>query len=292
MKKDKIPLYDVVIPFHPKDTYTLERCISSIRTYAKRAGTIFVVSEGGILPAEVTVSPNVVCIDDAIFPFNIYDVQARIRSRKNSQGWYFQQLVKLYCFSVIPFLRKRALVINSDFELIAPIDFVSPDGKYIYMDWCNKHSPVLFGHAKTVLGADFKRAYYGRSGITDCAVFDREIVDSLLSAIEKNNRGRSAWMVLLEAVNPQDKDGMGMSEYDLVFNWASIHFQERILLRRLIAENYIKIDYSHRYSDNENEPGYFRKKYDFFKLLSATITLARNRPKRDIVQYLGMKFEV
>jgi hypothetical protein len=183
---------------------------------------------------------------------------------------------------------------NSDCELLQDIEFVTPDGQQFYMDWSYRSIPPFYRHAKEVLGSELTPTPHRRSGPTDHMIFDRDIVEDFLATIERLHNKRPAWMVILEAVHPDDKDAYGMSEYELVFNWASTHFPERVLLRKLPADTHMKVHgafvpLSEQYAI---DVGYFRQKYDTMKLLVAVLKLARNRPARPTVEYMNMKFTV
>lgn len=230
------PLYDVVIPFHPKDIDNLPKCIAGLRANAVRVGKIFLVSET-IPPVEILRSAppdQITWIPESIYPFTLSDVQAIVQSTKGRQGWYFQQLLKLYCFRVIPEIRSAALIFDSDIILKRPTEFFSKSGGIVLFDYSEQYNAPYYKHAARVLGPKFKKAYTYKSGITDHMLVKRDIMEELLVAIEaKAGSAMPAWRALLEAVSPADKDGSGLSEFELYFNWALNYHKSSHRLRKL-----------------------------------------------------------
>ena len=224
------PLYDIVIPYHPKDTNVLGRCVDHLLQNALRAGTIFLVSaEDPGLAAH----PRVCWVPEATtFPFQLSEVQAILQSEKR-QGWYFQQLLKLYCFRAIPGIRSTTLLFDSDILLLRPTEFLSKSGMVAFFDYSEQYYSAYYKHAKRVLGDKWKKMSTYRSGICDHMIVRRDIMEGLLKAIEAHAGGQPAWKALIQAVAPADKDGSGMSEFELYFNWALRFHPQTHRLRKL-----------------------------------------------------------
>ena len=213
-------LFDAVIPFHPKDAIVLPYCIASLRANAIGLRNIYVISEenpeeeGAIWISET--SPS--------FPFTKASVQAILGSTNGREGWYYQQLLKLYAYRVIPGCLPRLLLFDSDIVLNRPTLFVDASGVAIF-DISVQEVPEYFEHAQRVLGPTFKRVISDTkvSGIADHMLVQAHILDDLLSRIEAH-AGRPAWEALIAAVDPACKDKSGMSEFEIYFNFALQHY--------------------------------------------------------------------
>jgi hypothetical protein len=236
--------YDVVVPYHPKDAPILPLCIQSLRRFAQRAGTIYVVSaEKPAAFGKLEALGGVKWIPESAYPISIEDVQAVLQSQKGRQGWYYQQFLKLYCFDAIPDLRDKVLLFDSDVVLYKRIEFIGPTGA-IKIDWSQQYNKPYFEHAEALLGQKFKRVRKGFSGIVDHIMTTREIVTDLLTTVERLH-GRPAWMVMLELLPARDREGAGFSEYELLFNWTFMYFAQKAQLRKLVWDYEIRVFHHH-----------------------------------------------
>ena len=204
--------YDIVIPFHSKDAAILPYCIAGIRHHLSGVRCIFVISAAD--PEE----DGVEWIPEHLFPFPIGAVQEKINSADRA-GWYLQQLLKLYCFRIIPGILDRVLLFDSDIIVCRPIEFIDTSGNHLLDVSEDQQHEAYFDHACAVLGDRFERFHERLSGITDHMMVYRPVMEAMLRDIESYT-GREAWIAVLEAVDPSRKDGSGGSEYELYFNYA------------------------------------------------------------------------
>jgi hypothetical protein len=226
------PAYDVVVPYHPKDAPILPLCIKSLRSFAARAATIYIVSaEEPAAFGELQALGDVKWIPESAYPISIEDVQAILQSKKGRQGWYYQQFLKLYCFDAIPGLRDTVLLFDSDLVLYRRIEFVGAGG-VLKFDWSRQYNPPYFEHMARLLGPRSKRLNMKCSGIVDHIMTTREIVTDLLRTVE-HIHGKYAWKAILELLPPRDREGSGFSEYELLFNWTFIYFPKKAQMRKL-----------------------------------------------------------
>jgi hypothetical protein len=225
MAAGESPPFDAVIPFHAKDAEVLPYCISGLRRYAKGLRHIYVVSK------EQPDEDDILWIPETLFPFSKADVATVIQSTNGREGWYFQQLLKMYAFEVIADILPHVLLFDSDCVVCKPISFFDAEGR-ILLDWSDtgRHSPY-FAHARAVMGDLFREVHPDRSGITDHMMVHRPVMQGLLYKIEQ--RGGQAWRILLEAVEPAHRNLSGMSEYEIYFNYALTWFAEEYALRQL-----------------------------------------------------------
>jgi hypothetical protein len=231
MESPNPPRYDILIPAHPKDFKILQPCIESLQRYAAGAGTIWIVSASQP-PAAVADSQRLRWIPESVFPFQLSDVRTALGVTNGREGWYFQQLVKLYCFRVLPELREKVLLFDADTVLQRPVEFVSPSGSTVFMDWTEIQHAPYFRHAAAAVGPKWKRPFSVYSGVTDHMVVRKDLMESLLRAVEAHT-GQPAWKGLLATVSPTQAPKSGMSEYELYFNWAFTQDRPRHRLRQL-----------------------------------------------------------
>jgi hypothetical protein len=176
---------------------------------------------------------DAIWISEAVFPFSKTDVRSIIRSTNGREGWYYQQLLKLYIFRHIPGILPRALLYDSDLIMCRPIEFVSQDGKAL-LSWSPPQgNKAYFVHAKAVLREQFIHVHPDKCGITDHMMVSREILEELLEKIEGMHGGHTAWRVMLEAVEPALWNKQGMSEYEIYFNYALLWHGDKHILRDL-----------------------------------------------------------
>ena len=220
--------FDAVIPFHPKDSSVLPYCILGLRQNAKALRNIYIVSA-----EEPEDLEEATWIPEAAFPFSKEDVGSIIRSTNGREGWYYQQLVKLYVFRQIPDILPHVLLFDSDLVMCRPIEFICPEGKALFSWSPPQGHKAYFTHAKTVLHDQFIHVHPDKCGITDHMLVYRPILEEMLQKIEAIHGGTPAWRVLLEAVAPGDWNYSGMSEYEIYFNYALTWHSEKYSLRHL-----------------------------------------------------------
>jgi hypothetical protein len=221
-----MPSYDVCIPFHPKDLMILEYCIPSIRQHLPGAKNIYVVSKE---------NPN---LDDAqwipesCYPFTLEDVGTIIKD-KNRVGWYFQQLLKLYCYRVLPSQSNNILILDSDVIIKKPIEFFNEE-KILLAISPEDHKPY-FTHMEKVLPGLTKQTEH--SGIVHHIMTNRYHMEEILSKMEEIHR-EPAWKALLLCVDPKDYPQSGMADYEIYFNYCLKYHPEKYQIRILPFGNF------------------------------------------------------
>jgi len=217
--------FDVLIPYHEKDSSILPFCIQSIQQYAEGVKTIYVVSANDPDVEDVTWFP------ESRLPFTKDDVAKYITCSKRI-GWYYQQLIKLYLYEYLP-TANNVLILDSDVILRKPISFFTADGRICLAPNDENHLPY-FTHMEKLIPGLTKLTPY--SGVSHHMMTSREHIHKLLSHIERIH-GRPAWIALLELVDPAHHDGSGMSEYEILFNYCLMLFPDKYILRPLIIDN-------------------------------------------------------
>jgi hypothetical protein len=224
---DKTHIIDAFVPLHPKDLDMLPYCVIGLRKNVKELRNIYVVSEEN--PEDID---DIIWVPESRFPFSIKDVAVYIKSTNKREGWYFQQLLKMYAFRVIEGCANNLLLFDADCVICRPISFF--DENRALLDWTDEqiHLPY-FEHASKVLKDVFVRVDSSKSGITDHMLVHRDIMEEILQQIEE---GGNAWQILLEAVDPAQWDKSGMSEYEIYYNYVLKWYPDQYSLRKLTRE--------------------------------------------------------
>ena len=219
------PPFDAVIPFHPKDADVLPYCIAGLSKNTAGLRNIYVISKED--PEE-----DVIWVPEASFSFSLTDVASIIQSTNGREGWYFQQLLKLYAFRTIPDILPHVLLFDADCIMCRPVEFFQ-DGKILF-DWGEKQGhEAYFTHARAIMGDLFQHVDPEKSGITDHMMVHQPIMESLLQKIETRGKMLPAWRIFLEAVAADLRNLSGMSEYEIYYNYALTWFAEQHGLREL-----------------------------------------------------------
>ena len=218
--------YDVLIPYHAKDSSILPFCVQSIRQYAEGAGTIYVVS------AEDPEVDDITWFPESRIPFTKDDV-ARYITCPSRIGWYYQQLIKLCLYDYLPTAAAHVLLIDSDIILRKPMKFFTSDGRTCLAPNDEYHEPYFTHMTKLIPGLTKITPY---SGVSHHMMTSREDVQHLLIHIERLH-GLPAWIAMLEFVAVADHGGSGMSEYEILFNYCLSFFPDKYVLRLLIIDN-------------------------------------------------------
>jgi hypothetical protein len=221
-------LYDVVVPFHKKDSLILPYCILSLKQNAKGLGKIFIVS------AEDPEEEGCEWVSETAFPFTKEDVVSYIPDTSRT-GWYFQQLLKLSVFNVIKTDKPYILISDSDCIMKKPVSFFE-DGHPVFAKGLTEYTQPYFIHMNKVIPG-LGRQIPEVTGVTHHSLFSREIITELLLKIESLHK-TSWWKALLINVSP-DSYFCGMAEYELYFNYCLKYHPDLYKLRPLKMEGVI-----------------------------------------------------
>jgi len=171
-------------------------------------------------------------IDERIFPFSI---DTMFEDNKERNGWYLQQLLKMYAGIVIPDISPIYLVIDCDVFFFQPTSFLSDNGKFLlttsYLPEDAYHRPY-FSHMNR-LHPSLNR-YYNKSGIAHHFLFHREILRELFQMVENYyNNQEPFWRLFFMAVDPKEYKYSGASEYEIYFQYLIRFHSDKIMVRSL-----------------------------------------------------------
>ena len=177
---------------------------------------------------------NCLVIDEKIFPFTIDNV-AQFHGKLTRNGWYLQQLLKLYAGFIIPNILDRYLVIDSDTFFLKQTIFIN-DNKCLYAFGKEYHSPY-FRHMK-LLHPSLTRFNDSMSGICHHMMFEKKYLLELFTLVENfSTTNQKFYEIFLNSVAPNDYNDSGASEYEIYFNFILLYHFNDITIRQLMWKN-------------------------------------------------------
>lgn len=222
-------MFDIVIPLGPNDLQNIEKQIECTRTNVIGFRNIYIIT-----PIANFVCPGAITIDESIFPFA--DQIALYHGKDGRNGWYLQQLIKLYAGLVVPGILDRYLVIDADTFFLKPTPFINSENQCQY-NFGREYHCHYFDHMRK-LHPDFVRVYE-LSGICHHMMFETRFVKEIMQLV-----GEPFWVVFLEKVEPWLRHGIGSgaSEYELYFNYVCKYHMDEIEVRELAWDNVRVLD--------------------------------------------------
>jgi len=219
LKKFRISVFafDVVVPLGPNDVDRIDQQLDHVRRNVVGCRHIYVISSQPLTTHKARV------IDERAFPFSIEDV-ANVLGKSGRNGWYLQQLIKLYAGLVIPELSDTYLVVDADTFFLRPTRFFD-SGMPLY-NTGDEYHPPYFEHMARMHPSFVRRS--PRSGICHHMLFNRDIVFEMMSLIDG-----PFWVKFLECVDPTEMEKSGASEYEMYFHYILGHHHEKIQIRPL-----------------------------------------------------------
>lgn len=224
-------LYDIVIPLGPSDSHQINDQLSfTIQNIIGYRNIYLICYDTSIK----IIDKNIIIVDEKSFPFTIKDVE-KYHSKHERNGWYLQQLLKLYAGLIIPGILERYLIIDADTYFLKPTVFVE-DNKCLYNTSGEYHIPY-FQHMLELYPSMEKQIQ--ESGICHHMIFEKEYVKRLFAMVEdyhnnhNSDNNKKFWQIFLEKVNPIDFIYSGASEYELYLNYMLKYHKEKITIRKL-----------------------------------------------------------
>jgi hypothetical protein len=214
-------MFDIVIPVGPNDKYIIDKQIEYTKKNIIGYRNIFLICY------DHTISINgCTTINENIFPFTLETV-SKYHGKLSRNGWYLQQLLKLYAGITIPDILDKYLVIDSDTFFLKPTTFIE-NNTCLYNFGTEYHLPY-FNHMSKLDGSLIK-VDSSKSGICHHMIFETQYIKELIRKIE-NNHNDTFYNVFLKLVT--DIHGSGASEYEIYFNYMLIYHVDKIKIRKL-----------------------------------------------------------
>ena len=224
---DTSMLFDVVIPIGPHDISKIHMQIEHTKKNIVGHRNIYIV------PYDPKIQINgCITIEEGLFPFSKNTV-IQYHGKSGRNGWYLQQLLKLYAGSVIPGILGRYLVIDSDTFFLKPTHFICNQSKKCLYNYSTEyHAPYLI-HMNQ-LHPTLDRKLKGVSGICHHMMFETKYINELFELVEKqHHNSKPFYQLFLENVDTKHKLLSGASEYEIYFNYMLLYHENQMLIRPL-----------------------------------------------------------
>ena len=171
-------MFDVVIPLGPNDVKRFGQQLEHTLKYVIGYRRIYVVAFD---PAAITsyndyndsVDEQVIVVPESVFPFSKNTVSV-YHGANSRNGWYFQQLLKMYAWNYLDGLLDRYLVVDADTFFVNPTRFETTDGKCLYNFAREYHLPYFEHMAR--MSPVFTRTYE-LSGICHHMLFNKHYIN-------------------------------------------------------------------------------------------------------------------
>ncbi len=203
----------------PNDYQNIYAHISYCKKNIKDYRNIYIITA-----IELNIEDTIV-INEKSFPFKKEDIN--IRADRNK--WYFQQLLKLYSFT-IPGILDNYLVIDADTFFIKETEFFE-NGIPLY-NIGTEYNQDYFTHNQ-LLHPTFTRASE-HSGICHHMMFNKFYIQEIFQLVSPEDPD-SFWKVWISKVNPTHWSGA--SEYELYFHFMMKYHNDKIKIRPLKWDN-------------------------------------------------------
>ena len=228
--------FDIVIPLGPNERKNIFKQIEYTKKNVVGYRNIYIITNNydNLQIDECKI------IDENIFPFKMSDIAsyfAQYNGKCNRNGWYLQQLLKLYVGFIVDELLDNYLILDSDVFFLKNIEFYK-DSKYIFTTSNENHKPYFKHMAK--LHPSFTKKI-DNSGISHHMIFNKLFIKEIFDLVESNHK-KPFWLVFLESVDEHKNHTInaiesGASEYELYFNYMIQNHNDLIIIRNLNWQN-------------------------------------------------------
>jgi hypothetical protein len=235
-------LFDIVIPLGPNDENIIKKQIIYTKKNIIGYRNIYIISSISNFNIEgcITISEN-------IFPFSKKTVED-LHGKSFRNGWYLQQLLKLYAGFCIEGILERYLVIDCDTIFLKPTTFIQNDNKCMY-NYGDENYIVYFNHMNK-LNKDFTKQIPDKSGICHHMMFEKKYIKEIIDKVELNPEHNNSPFYIIFLSNVTEITGSGASEYELYFNYIVKEHSDKIIIRKLKWSNIKRIHFNNNYDDD------------------------------------------
>jgi FkbM family methyltransferase len=228
-------IFDIVIPLGPSDLEIIDKQIEYTKKNIVGYRKIYIVSYDDSLQIE-----GCSVVSEKIFPFSIKTVE-HYHGKQDKNGWYLQQLLKLYSGLVIHDILDKYLVIDCDTFFIKPTTFYE-NNKCLF-NYGTEYWVPYFIHMNK-LHEDLIKMDKTKSGICHHMMFETQYIKEIIEKVEIKHNAPFYDVFLKYAIIP---NGSGASEYEIYFNYMLKFHSDKIKIRPLKWANVNNLSYL--YSD-------------------------------------------
>ena len=218
--------FDIVVIVGPNDIKTINKQIGYTKKNIINYRNIYLICYDDSLKID-----GCITISEKTFPFSL-DTVAIYHGKRKRNGWYLQQLLKLYTGVIIPNILDKYLVIDADTYFLNPVTFYE-NGKGLYNYGTEYHKPYFIHMEK--LHPELKKIDNNKSGICHHMFFETKYINELFNMVESKHNNEKFYDIFLK--NVIDHDGSGASEYEIYFNYMLYKHPNNIKIRKLNWDN-------------------------------------------------------
>lgn len=218
-------IFDIVISVGPNDKDIIHKQIEFTKKNIIGYRNIYLIcyNPNIIIDGCITINEN-------IFPF-LQENVSKIHGQLNRNGWYLQQLLKMYALIIIPGILDKCLVIDADTFFLKPTTFIK-NNKCLYNFGSEYHKPYFKHMLK--LDEELIKVYNNKSGICHHMMFEKIYINKLINKIEKKHNDKF-YNIFLKMVT--DVNNSGASEYEIYFNYMFKNYIDKVEIRELKWSN-------------------------------------------------------
>ena len=203
-------MFDIVIPVGPNDKDIIYRQIEFTKKNIIGYRNIYLICY----------DPNIIIdgcitINETIFPFSLETV-SKMHGQLTRNGWYLQQLLKLYALVIIPEILDKCLVIDADTFFLKPTLFIK-NNKCLYNFGLQYHKPYFEHMLK--LDKELIKVDKLKSGICHHMMFEKKYINKLINKIEEQHNDKF-YNIFLKIVT--DFNESGASEYEISVSYTHL----------------------------------------------------------------------
>lgn len=239
-------LFDIVLPIGPNDIDNYEQILEQI-AHTKR--NVLGYRKIYIITTRDVEIDGCIVVHENSFPFTIRTV-AELHGKNERNGWYLQQLLKLYAGFVLPDILDRYLVIDIDTFFMKPTRFVDDEHRCLYNPGTEFHVNYFIHMEK--LHPTLKRMFENYSGISHHMIFETKIINTLFEMVQdyhsRNGSYEPFWKLFLTMVTERDREfpHSGASEYEIYFNYVLQYHANKVVIRPLKRSDVKVIDFTNQ----------------------------------------------
>tara|TARA_B100000902_G_scaffold391200_1_gene441464 strand:+ start:1308 stop:2165 length:858 start_codon:yes stop_codon:yes gene_type:complete len=229
MNQGNEPLFDIVTLIGPNENDQISTQIGYTKKNIIGYRNIYLICYDPTIKVD-----GCITINENIFPFDKetvekYHKKPNRQKLYNRNGWYLQQLLKLYAGRIIPNILDKYLVIDSDTFFLKKTTFIK-DNKCLY-NYANPEcgwNKSYFDHMSK-LDKNFIKSS-DHSGICHHMIFEKKYIDEIFSIVETNHNDYF-YNIFLKEVDVSILSGA--SEYEIYFNYMLKNNYDKIQIRKL-----------------------------------------------------------
>jgi hypothetical protein len=169
-----------------------------------------------------------ITIEEKKFPFTLKDIEL-YHGKNKRNGWYLQQLFKLYAGFVIPGILETYTVIDADVLFLKKKE-IFENNIPIYNYGSEFHQPY-FDHMEK-LHPDLVKMDKVKSGICHFMTFQKKYILELFNLVESYHNGMEFWKVFLLNVARENILYSGASEYEIYFNFMLKYHRDKMIIKK------------------------------------------------------------